>query len=120
MPCPTAVLAVLVAALAGAAPGLQAQTPAPKVAPKPPLAVDIERMVEDMAELRWDMLAQAGDFAFDSDVEGPSFAFIQREYPESLPRLRASLDPPSVGVEVARAPASPGHRGGPSPAAGIG
>ena len=96
---PPFLTAVLAAALAGSAAVALAQPPAPKAAtPKPALEAEIERITREAARIadehgrlagqlardadayRWEMLAQGAEFDVDVDPDGPSFAFIAREF----------------------------------------
>lgn len=83
---------LVAAALAGGAAAVLAQQPAPP-APRAPAAMasdvdqfarDAERIAREYAEkaasYRWSMLAAAADADIDLDAEGPSFAFIAREF----------------------------------------
>ncbi|HEY8242619.1 MAG TPA: hypothetical protein VII68_04100 [Casimicrobiaceae bacterium] len=90
---------LLAAALAGSTAVALAQQPAPKAAtPKPSLDAEIERFTREAERLaeehgrlagkfardadayRWEMLAQGAEFDVDVDPDGPSFAFIAREF----------------------------------------
>ena len=54
------------------------------------------------ASLAWDLRCE---------IREKLLAFIQQNYPESLPRLRAALDVPLPGGELAHAARVAGHRG---------
>ena len=82
-------VAVALAGSATLALAQQAAPPAPPATPRAAVEVDIERLTRDAervareyadraASFRWNMLAEAGDF--DLDTDGPSFAFIAREF----------------------------------------
>jgi hypothetical protein len=72
---------LLAAALAGSAAVALAQQPAPKAAtPSASLEAEIERFTREAETYRWEMLAQAAEFDVDVDPDGPSFAFIAREF----------------------------------------
>ena len=78
---PPFVTTLLAAALAGAAAVALAQQPAPKAAtPNASLEAEIERFTREAETYRWEMLAQAAEFDVDVDPDGPSFAFIAREF----------------------------------------
>ena len=82
-------VAVALAGGASLALAQQAAPPAPPATPRAAFELDIERLTRDAerlarehadhaASFRWNMLAEAGDF--DLDTDGPSFAFIAREF----------------------------------------
>ena len=89
---PSFVRTLVVAVLAGGAGVAAAQSPAPPATPSAPLlSLDLERLTRDAgriarehaehaASFRWNLLAEAADFDVDIDSEGPSFAFIAREF----------------------------------------